>query len=344
MVKVKGSKSGNIVTAHFEGKSKSLYPSLKTTKALVLLSITGNEFCVGDYLKAIVEQACSTHEFTTFLIADEVFWNNLRVDFSSEEEEELRKQAFELGQTYFEENLSSFLSPLGLSTAQFDEQELKQFPLDKMTCLNRLAKEKNFEVVNWSSWLKKSSKYLLKKDEIQSLFNSEDVLSDSVEDTASNFARRHETEENSKDLLLKQSKGYLIEETPGVIWVAASLGYNFITYPGEMIKPFKVAKDFFIKRQLKHNEIDPLSIYSKKPELLVNWLGVSFKRAHDVPEKNNPLKNSNNNIDELTNKLGGNITHIMKGVTEGVFGQDIDKNEKIDFLSKIILNIYRNLT
>ncbi|WP_133129792.1 hypothetical protein [Legionella yabuuchiae] len=340
MVKIKGSKNGGIVTAHFDGKSKSLYPSLKNTKALVLLSITGNEFCAGEYLKAIVEKACLTHEFTTFLIADEVFWHNLRVDFSSREEEELRKQASELGQAYFEENLSSFLSPLGISPAQFDEQELKQFPLDKMICLNKLAKEKsNFEVVNWSSWLNKSKKFLLKQDEIQSFFFTEDTLMDSVEDTASNFARRHATETSTKDLLLKRSKGYLIEETPGVIWVAASLGYNFIIYPGEMIKPFKKAKDFFVKSQSKQNEIESLSIHSKKPELLVNWLEVSFKRTHNTSSKNNNINHLNNNINKPTNQIDGDLLAIMKGVTEGIFSQSMGNDEKIECLSKIILNI-----
>lgn len=340
MVKVKGSKAGNIVTAHFEGKSKSLYPSLKNTKALVLLSIVGNEFCTGEYLKAIIEKACSTHEFTTFLIADEVYWHNLRQDFSKNEEEVLRKQSSELGQEYFEKNLSSFLSPLSISAAEFDKQELKQFPLDKMGCLNKIAKEEsNFEVVYWSDWLKKSDEFISKKNELQARFYTENELIDSIDETASNFARRHQTEKNSYDLLIKRSKGYLIEETPGVIWLSALLGYHFIVYPGELIKPFKKAKEYFIKS--KTEEVGHLNIVSKNPELLANWLEVSFKRTHSKTPQKSHENNSSHHPNMPINQFDEKIVAMMKGVTEGIFSQDLNNDEKIDYLSKIILRVFK---
>src|SRR5262249_6778689 len=98
MPKIKGPKDGKHIIASFESKSKSLFPDLRKTKNLVLLSIKNNEYCEGEYLSAIIQQAIQSYGFSTFLIADEVYWHNLKdKDFSNDKEIKLKEAANLLG-------------------------------------------------------------------------------------------------------------------------------------------------------------------------------------------------------------------------------------------------------
>lgn len=280
MAKVKGSKTGKMINAKFQGCSKSLFPTLKKTKTVILLSIIGNEFCTGEYLKAIINTAMSSFGFTTFLIADEVYWSNLCKNFSCEEETSFRNKSHQLGIDFFKQNLETFLSQLKIDKKlanEINNLEIKE----KIVAINKIAKSQaNFEIVFWRDWLNKCPEYNNKYEKISSCFSTDTLLSKSVEKTANNFANRHQNEIDSFELLLKRSSRYLIEESAGVIWVAASLGYNFVAYPGEMIKPFKTAKEFFIK-DVEQNNVNSLYVNSEDPNLLANWLEITFHRCHE---------------------------------------------------------------
>lgn len=336
MVKIKGSKTGDIINAKFQGQAKSFFPSLKQTKIVVLLSIIGNEFCSKKYLESIIKTSTSNFGFTTFLIADEVYWNNLCNNFSKEEEIQTKKIARNLGIDYFNKNLEAFISQLKLEDNIYNKLSTLEID-EKLNIINDAAKQQaNFEIVFWSDWLKKCPEYEYKHKIISSCFNSDASLKKSIEKTALNFANRHQDENNSKDLLFQRSSAYLIEESPAVIWIAASLGYNFIAYPGEIIKPFKTAQDFFIKdsEQIDRNDY---CIYTEEPKLLANWLEITFHRSHNKKlslsnklHENNELMSSNHIISEL-----------MNGITKGIFSLEIDNKTKTKLLVDIIFE-YQN--
>lgn len=333
MVKIKGSKNGDILSARFEGKSKSLFPDLKKTKALVLLSIKDNQYCTGSYLKEIIKKAVSDFGFTTFLIADEVYWHNLcQTSGDKERKKQLQEDASLLGKAYFDEYIDYFLSPLGKNISDFDSHLVKQFPLDKQGALNKSAK--NYEVLFWQDWLKKSASFQKIKSQITALYQTEPNLKDSVHQVASNYVKRHSKEGVSSELLMECSSSYLIEESPSIMWIAAVLNYNFIIYPGEIIPSFSATRDFFIKNG---SGDEPLFIYSQKPELLVNWLKVSFIRSRSCDH------NVFNDIKQPSAVHHSIIAQLMQGATQGIFDLPLDNKEKVNLITDILIEYQQKM-
>lgn len=307
MPKVTGPKNGKYVTASFDSKdkkdnSKSRFPSLKTTKDLVLLSIKGNEYCAGEYLEAIVQQAVATHQTTsdspdvkgktTFLIADEIYWHNLKKT-PEDAEAVLKQQALDLGESYFEKNLSAFLAPLGLTPEVFNGTCHNKSMDEKIAIINQLAvdKGKNFEIVRWHTWVSQNG-FEKTSSEIMPLYTSVEGLKLSIDKSVDEFARRHAQEEGGINLWRDRSRNYLTQESPSIMLLAASLGYNFIIYPGSILPPFVATKEYFVvEKHVPHiekgrNIVEPChhdkhSIHVDKPSLLVNWLEVNFKRSHE---------------------------------------------------------------
>ncbi|HHF7343727.1 TPA: hypothetical protein ACPSKB_000124 [Legionella feeleii] len=306
---VKGSKDGKVTQTSFVGNSKSLFSSLKTTKDLVLLSIAGNELCAGEYLQGIVKQAVVNHEGnlnpgeqrgkTTFLIADEIYWHNLKkLNPSENDVADLKAQAMQLGDNYFTDNIAAFLAPLGLAPEEFNNAHGGKTVTEQIAIINQLAAEqgKNFEIVRWQTWVSQDSTKQIEK--MIPLYESVEGLSDSISLAVNDFAKRHSdnNDTGSKELWERRSKDYLTEECPSVMWLAASLGYNFVIYPGEMIPPFGTTKDFFvvgehkariqdgvnIKEACAHSEF---CIHVKDPKRLVNWLEVHFQKSPLAPPK-----------------------------------------------------------
>ena len=79
MPKVRGKKNGsNVVIASFNSEIRQKLKNLKAFKALLLVSIEGNECCSDDYLQAQIATGISQHQTFTVLIADEIYWHNLR--------------------------------------------------------------------------------------------------------------------------------------------------------------------------------------------------------------------------------------------------------------------------
>lgn len=342
MPKVRGPKDGKIVTASFDSidkknNCKSFFPTLKTTKNLVLLSIKGNEFCTGEYLAAIVNESVAMHQTpnghsgtkgkTTFLIADEIYWHNLK-KASDDGWDVLKLQARELGESYFERNLGAFLAPLNITPEDFKREYSSKSTDEQIAIINDLALKqgKNFEIMRWHTW-ESQNDFKKSLTEILPLYSSIDGLKLPIEQAASDFAKRHLEEGESDELELwrARSRSYLTEESPSIMLLAASLGYNFITYPGNILPPFKATKEFFVvENHVPHIEKgrniqeecfhDKHSIHVAKPSLLVNWLEVNFKRSHDLTvtsakgEKNEktqkPKKDKKTKNDEKIINLG----------------------------------------
>ncbi|WP_298622868.1 hypothetical protein [uncultured Legionella sp.] len=307
MSKVKGPKEGDIVTAVFSGKlngkGKSRFPSLVDTKDLVLLSIKGNEYCTGDYLAALVQHAVNTHSrksdntlskgTTTFLIADAIYWHNLKeLPPETNDEATLKAQALNMGNQFFQDNLASFLQPLSIRTKKLStltstetllikspeesRTELIEEPLSteqflefygdktidqQIAIINELAlsQGKNFEIMRWNTWINQANA-AEKINAMMPLYESEPGLKVSIDEDIAGFVSRHGTEPESAALWRYRSKDYLTEENPSIMWLAAYLEYNFIIYPGKILSSFNATRDFFIVKNHKTTVSDGKSL------------------------------------------------------------------------------------
>jgi hypothetical protein len=312
MPKINGPRDGDILTAVFNGKTngrlKSRFPSLLTTKDLVLLSIHGNEYCTGDYLEALVQYAVTTHSRqaddsktdgkTTFLIADEIYWHNLKqLPPHDNIEEELKAQALTLGDKFFYDNLKHFLKPLAISMEIFNDVHGKKTIDQQIEMINMLAHSqgKNFEIMRWRTWVNQED-VAEQITQMMPLYELEPGLQTGIEKDVHSFVSRHADDLESSELLKYRSRSYLIEESPSIMWLAAYLGYNFIIYPGKILASFTATKEFFI---VKNHEVtifdgksvedicthNPLSLHAPYPDRLVNWLEPNFVRSYSTTEK-----------------------------------------------------------
>jgi len=281
MSRVKGPKDGKKLKALFNSREKILFPDLKQTNVLILISINGNEYCSDEYLNAIIEEACSSHQKVTLLIADEVYWNNLKdMDLISHQDVGLLKaRAIELGDEFITRNIGCFLAPLQINPSSFQSQYSELSINEQISVINTISTEKglNCNVIRWNDWINDPQHgFLNVKEDIQRYYESDPQLISSIEETATDFADRHK-HEGSRELWLMRSKSYLKDESPAVIWIAAKLNYQFIAYPGEMISAFKATKNFFIHE--KPSGILPNTVEIISSNSHVNWLDIYFKRS-----------------------------------------------------------------
>ncbi|MBL7525070.1 hypothetical protein [Legionella bononiensis] len=304
MSKVKGPKDSVFSSVIFDGKAngkvKCRFPSLTDTKDLVLLSIKGNEQCEGKYLGALVQYAVDTHQNkpsgspskgkTTFLIADEIYWHNLRsLPPETVSEEELKKQALAMGEAYFKANLDQFLAPLGLNSIEFSSSTADKTVDEQIASINKLALDmgKNFEIMRWHTWISENQAEETIKQMIP-LYKTTDGLRAAIDTDVDSFVQRHKDDTEASQALWKhRSENYLTEENPSVMWLAGRLGYNFIIYPGKILSSFEETKKFFLVKDHKpyirdgqsisddcaHNS---LSTHVPDPDKLVNWLEPTF--------------------------------------------------------------------
>src|SRR5262245_35769024 len=138
MPKIKG--KGELIEASFDGPSKLGLSPLTSTKSLILLSIRGNSHCEGDYLAAILKEAIEHYGFSTFLIADEIYWHNLKKLDSCSEKDILdyKMNALSIGDKYIEEMLIMLLKILNYKpTEQYATFDTSK----KISFINQFAKD-----------------------------------------------------------------------------------------------------------------------------------------------------------------------------------------------------------
>jgi len=283
MTKVRGQKDGDLLTASFDGVAKKAFPALNQTKVLLLLSIQGNSFCCKEFLEATVKNALLAHQQTTLLVADEVYWHNLKItaDPTDEEKKALKTEALQLGNDYLEDNMPFIFDGLELSYQDFVayHPDLKGDSLVDAT--NQWFKEKGLhvEVVRWNQWVNNQwPDYAHVKQTLYDYYDQSPLLQQSIAQTAHDFSRRHQKEGDSS-LWEMRSQGYLREESPAVMWLAAKLGFQFIAYPGEKIAPFQMTQSLFINPTPNNSVPASLRISVNKATDLVNWLQINFKRG-----------------------------------------------------------------
>lgn len=276
MTRVRGVQSGEVLSASFDSRIKREFKDLKKTKVLLLVSMIGNEYCSGDYLEASIANSINLHGDTTILLADRVYWNNLKshdpIDDATQQQ--LANQAIQLGNDFIRKNLSRILRPLGINEVEFQHQYGTLDVNRQVEAINDLAKAKGIglNLVRWADWVQGAEEQLTQATQ---RMDANPKMQKSIEDTANEFASRHKGEENS-EIWLSRSKSYLREETPAVIYLSAARGYQFIAYPGNMISPFETAKEMFINPKDDTPE-SKLAIHTNQS--LANWLDIHFKRS-----------------------------------------------------------------
>lgn len=342
-----------VLTAQFGARTKSI-PDVATIKNVVLLSIKNKVECEGVHLGAMVTAAFTSSKnpnqtkFTTFLIADEIHWHNLKSTQEPplEEEIRLREQASVLGLAYFEAQLKYFLLPLKLSEEEFNQKYPSKTSFEKIKKLNEIAKENNmgYEVIFWRDWVNRAPDiYKQQQKTIQGLYFTEDSLNKSIAEQALKFVGRNKTEKDIDPLKLSASEGYLREESHGVMWLAAYWGYHFISYPGSMPSPFKATKTFFIKELESQTDsaIDSnVFIKTDKPDRLISWQEVKFK---DVPANKQPpvisIKSNNVCISNDQPKENKNQFFAQKQQEIPIFcGANLDPYASLRVIADSVVN------
>lgn len=283
----------------FERTPKTLFPSIKDTKKLLLLSIQNSPHCTGQHLQASISNAIGVFDLL-ILIADEVYWNNLKSEtYTPEEETALKAQAIALGSEYIEQNWDYFLAAVAPHINGFCIEDFQTTHRDasidsKINTLNQLAVQYNlrFKIARWHEWTtacpasetlspqqatEESIKLAFSKKyaDICALFQSEESLHTAIETTATHFATRH-AHEGEIDLWKARSRDYLIEEHAALGWIMPRLGYHFLAYPAEITPVFKATRDFFIKH-IDSPEANQFCLRVAEPEKLLIWVQIKFK-------------------------------------------------------------------
>ena len=301
----------------FEKSPKSLFSSLKHTKKLLLLSIQDSPHCAGKYLQASIGGAIGVFDLL-IVIADEVYWNNLKPESCTPEEEiALKTQAIALGSQYIEDNLECLLEAIAPHIEGFRIDDFIAAHIDmptdsKLDAMNQLAIQYNlrFKIARWHELTTHSAltdtqspqqqqqqqeeeeeeeesiklEFSEKHAEIIALFESEPSLKTAIEHTANDFAIRH-AHNGGADLWKVRSRDYLIEEHAFLGWVMPRLGYNFLAYPAEITDIFRATRDVFVT-SLDTTEANKLSLRIAQPENLLIWVQIKFKNKKEKTHVN----------------------------------------------------------
>lgn len=356
MTKVKVKGTGPIVGAKFIGRAKQIFSDLNKTKNLVLLSIAGNEFCHAPYLEAMTKESINTYGETTFLIADEIYWHNLKTLNTTEMDIPiLKEQALRLGDDYIEKNLAAFLAPLEMTINDFEALYPNLSSDDKITTINKLAQEKSlqFKIVRWATWMEDGRTSKIFDPVFQRLYNSNPQIKKSIGIQAASYAARHAneiTEDVTRELLIQRSTGYLTEESAAIMLLGAEQGYNFIVYPGDLPASFAIAKKEFLKDvdDFDNSSIDNHVFKVIKPDLLVNWLTVHFNRQQEKKSEINPsafFKAVNNEVASASpESKEQKISAVWEGVTAGILNTpSLSVSAKVEILAALLLQYHRGL-
>lgn len=287
----KGSAEGTLI-ASFNGKAlaSTHRTKSKSTTALILLSIQGNEHCQGEYLELITNQALRLHTAVTFLIGDELQWHNLKKETDhSETIVDLKQEAIALGDQYLTNNLPYFLNAITTEYPEFDKErfilENTGKPIsEQIAALNVVGCElgTSFKIMRWQEWINNPAHdFVQKQTDILAQFDIPDTaLNQSLRASTNEYLKRKKKcglSEEEVSFLKTQSTGYIKEECSAIIWIGAALRINVIAYPGRLMQVFQDTKDTFVLTQ-EASRAHSLSIGVEAPDAVVNQIEIKFKR------------------------------------------------------------------
>ena len=292
--KPKGPANGKLF-AKFDGKAKRDLAGrgILETSTLVLLSIADNDQCRNEYLQAVIEESIKFNKQSIFLVADELYWHNLKsLANNGLEIQSLKDRAINKGSKYLSDNLPAFLSVLeqkieGFQRSWFSTNYQDSSISDQIEALNRIAHDNDipFQVIRWHEWLannpaafSNSASELTGMAELGRLYDSEKPLSEGINQTMHEFVGRRlakgviDNEDTAlitcpvperKLLLETRSRDYLRDESLAIFLIAEKLEINYIAYPKKIMDVFQATKDYF--------NINPI---------FANWLQIGFRKKH----------------------------------------------------------------
>ncbi len=271
-VKKKGGADGAVV-AMFQGKAmskKASRDSLESKQCIVLVSVSGNKYCQGEFFESIVVSALKEFSKVIFLIVDKPNRYNLTDQLSQTENRQVINDAITLGSKWFNNNKEAFKK--AFDNSDLDETFLNSDSSvsEKINYLNHTSKKhgKNFIIQQWEDWV--LGKEIAINDFRNKLLSIATVRK-KIEEAALSYASRHGSSSEIPNKM-KLSQGYLMEETFGVIYTAIQDGWDFIAYPGKIIPPFEATINYLYqdKSLLSHLKTDFKDL---------NWLYISFKKG-----------------------------------------------------------------
>lgn len=271
---------------------------IKDHSIIIFLSILHNEYCDGVYLQEILQQAMDKNNGlnVTCLITDEVYWHNLKgVNTSIADEAVLKQRAVELGLTFLQRNLTTFLTVMQqynptFSIETFHRDLGEKSILDQIKALNDLALVHKIplQIALWKEWTTDEG-YTAKKDQFLTLSQSIPELKEAIEETATSFAKRNvkrpvddwdemlaSCDNNQKkfELLFRRAVDYVSEECFALYYLAGKRQINLIAYPGRMTKAFRKTQEFIITDTKTPQEYTGVRIQVDNPGFLANWISI----------------------------------------------------------------------
>lgn len=309
MPKVKG--KGSILNASFDGlgTKKNSNEKIDANKknesdksVLILISVTGNEYCEGEYLAAIIKDAVEKfRRKVSILIVDDLQKYNLQARKENVDASVLEKAYQGLMENWWKKNEDHLFAIFKIKES--DKEYLKSIidPNKKIEIFNQLAEvysDMNCTIFNWESWIKHLPNYT--EDEIKYVDDfKKDPLVKPLEESALDYAKRKmkgETEfldkdekEKYADRLQNLSKAFIKAETLGAIKGALDMGYDYIAYPGDALSVFSV---FYSAISANYRDE---SNQVRSFEYI--WLHINFRKKQSKL-KANAIQNSSDEMDE----------------------------------------------
>lgn len=220
---MKGPKSG-VLKARSVLDKNSLHNEIK---CVYLISL-GQKKHDGEYLEATVHYINSVAKDCTIVIADTLQRYNY----------------------YMLSKVDSYLHTKKLGDLWLEEHK---------ETINKL--EINYRITRWDDWLNHRL-YSTYKNEIDDLFEKNEIIKKSFYYTANNYLLRHKSNVKSPKQM-ELSLEYLKEECPIIIPIWMDLKYDYIFYPGNVTSVlYEVFKFYSVKKK------------SEKAK----WVSLEFKR------------------------------------------------------------------
>ena len=241
--------------------------ALAKTNNLVMLSIVGNPHCQGDYITAMTKRA-SIYKKMTFLIVDELQRHNLCFEQNASNDHNLHysDMANAKGDAFIMANYPYFIEILPEEERDGIKKILASCDADKVidTLNEHLLDKYKIEVVRWKKWVALCD-YKSECGVLEEMFSSNPKLKNALAISAGKFVERQKIKSEGKEEALFASEAFLREEVCNIGLVGFKLGYDFLSYPGDMPRVFKVCLET-IKEKFFH---DAATSYLK-------WLHIRF--------------------------------------------------------------------
>jgi hypothetical protein len=155
-------------------------------------------------------------------------------------------------------------------------------------------------------------------------------------------------DQNKLDLIKLRSKDYLLEETPAIFWIAATLKYEFVAYPGKKLPLFEeTRRQLLVAHQDNMPTTQPWMVKVKDPEKMINWVEISIKQTKEskdsslfvspdtgTPSRTNDILIPENELQQEIKLLSNSPSDVVLRVLDEL--REYSKEERNTFVMEII--------